>query len=245
MIERPYYFRKEVADEAIQAILAKRMTQLRVPVKGIDTRFRRYDFERGRLVESQRIAGCWHVIRKLPSPFGAPGTILAVKEALVKKYGETVSFETSVTGQIIDGVSYGCDNYVEEDWVYRADGERVDDYSEEFNTKREFVRAQHMPLEFVRMRLRVERVWAERVQEISEADAKAEGVSPRVWFAPWGAPETEQRDVSGLPGFQGENLAYRNAFATSFDRIYAKRGLGWDANPWAWACEFEMIEAKR
>lgn len=52
--------------------------------------------------------------------------------------------------------------------VYRADGER--------NDVERWTPAVHMPLSLVRMRLLVKRVWQERADGISEADAIAEGM---------------------------------------------------------------------
>lgn len=71
-----------------------------------------------------------------------------------------------------------------------------------------------------RITLTVKRVWVERVQDISEADAEDEGLI-----------------------YYGETLAEptpREKFAKLWDSIYKSKGLGWDANPWVWACEFEV-----
>ena len=80
--------------------------------------------------------------------------------------------------------------------------------------------------------LTVKRVWAERVQEISEADSKAEGVGTRSYSWPENTPVSEARDVGGL---------YRNGFRSLWDSIYAAKGHGWDANGFVWCCEFEPL----
>ena len=91
----------------------------------------------------------------------------------------------------------------------------------------------HMPRSACRIVLRVKRVWAERVQEISEKDALAEGVSAR--------SVNVHADASDPWGKFYSAIAYVPSFADRWDSIYAKRGLGWDANPWVWACEFERM----
>jgi len=64
----------------------------------------------------------------------------------------------------------------------------------------------------------VKRVWVERIQDIGDDNALAEGVD---------------RTNTSIPGYA------TTRFRHSWDAIYAKRGLGWDANPWVWACEWK------
>ena len=70
--------------------------------------------------------------------------------------------------------------------------------------------------------LKVLRVWVERLQTISEVDCMREGITPMCNHA-------TAEDV-------------RMGFASLWDSIYAAKGLGWDENPWVWACEFERID---
>jgi hypothetical protein len=91
----------------------------------------------------------------------------------------------------------------------------------------------HMPKWACRLRLRVTDVRVERVQEISEEDARAEGCVCDV--------EIERQ----LPG--GEPADYTGLYATErfeegWDALNAKRGFGWAKNPWVWALTFERIE---
>lgn len=81
----------------------------------------------------------------------------------------------------------------------------------------------HMPREASRLILRVTNVRVERVQEISEGDAIAEGWEP----------------LSNANPGNGGPFAW---FRYSWDSIYAKRGLGWDTNPFVWVIEFEVVE---
>jgi len=83
-----------------------------------------------------------------------------------------------------------------------------------------------------RITLEVVSVRVERVQDISEEDAKAEGVEldPRL--------EGYYRDYLD----QKPRSTARESFLTLWDSINAKRGYGWDANPWVWGVEFKKAE---
>lgn len=75
----------------------------------------------------------------------------------------------------------------------------------------------HMPRWASRINLEVVSVRVERVQDISEDDARAEGISN-----PLGS------------------LAL-NIFPSLWDSINLKRGYGWDTNPWVWVIEFKRL----
>lgn len=80
----------------------------------------------------------------------------------------------------------------------------------------------HMPRWASRILLEVTGVRVERLQEISEEDAQAEGIG-------WN-DYADQR---------GERMQQREAFAALWEQI---NGPGsWDANPWVWIVEFRRI----
>lgn len=79
----------------------------------------------------------------------------------------------------------------------------------------------HMPRWMSRFTLRITDRRVERVQDISEADASAEGFPVRNPDSPFG----------------------QDNFRMGWDRLNAARGYGWDANPWVWALSFEVIKA--
>lgn len=98
-------------------------------------------------------------------------------------------------------------------YVYRADGE---DQPVEDERWRPSI---HMPKEVARIWLRVTYVRLQRLQSISEEDARAEG-------------------VGGL-AVNGDALG---AFAMLWDGVYGEReGCDWASNPWVWAVTFERV----
>lgn len=89
----------------------------------------------------------------------------------------------------------------------------------------------HMPKEFSRLTLAVTDVKVERVQDISEADAEAEGIFPlsRIGDDPSHPQWTHARDAA----WRWETA--RQAFQALWDSLNTKRGFGWDSNPWVCA----------
>jgi len=80
----------------------------------------------------------------------------------------------------------------------------------------------HMQRWASRLTLEVTDVRVERVQDISEEDAKAEG-----------CPVRGNIDATKDP------IGW---FAWLWDSINAKRGYSWDSNPWVWVVAFKLIK---
>ena len=80
-----------------------------------------------------------------------------------------------------------------------------------------------MPRWASRITLEITGVRVERVRDISEEDARAEGI-PDEYRA-------------------GHCIYYRPRFKTLWDSINAKRGFGWDSNPYVWVVEFKRVGA--
>jgi hypothetical protein len=87
----------------------------------------------------------------------------------------------------------------------------------------------HMPRWASRITLEVMGIRVERVQQISYADALAEGV-----WRPGPDADPDQVDQEYDAKFE-----YRKVW----DEINAERGFGWDSNPWVFVIEFRRIEA--
>lgn len=82
-----------------------------------------------------------------------------------------------------------------------------------------------MPRWASRITLRIKDVRVERVQEISETDAEAEG-------------------VIGIDSVLGIVIPYRADFRAIWERINGARGFGWSVNPYVWVIEFEVVNAR-
>lgn len=98
----------------------------------------------------------------------------------------------------------------------------------------------HMPKWAARLWLRIIRIWVERLQEISKADVKAEGI--RGYGAHGGG--THYNNVTIYPAFPEKGGGFstaKEAFECLWDSLNAGRNYGWEANPWVWALEFERI----
>ena len=112
--------------------------------------------------------------------------------------------------------------------AYRADeGDNPEDVGGE---RQKWTPSIHMPRYLSRITLEITDINAERVQDITEDDARAEGVNPEF--------RTVVARSDGGPDYHIP-CSYRGGFANTWDAIYAKRpGLSWDENPWIWAITF-------
>jgi len=93
----------------------------------------------------------------------------------------------------------------------------------------------HMPRWASRIDLEITDVCVERVQDISEDDAFAEGI--RLPVSP------DKKPLLMVTGSRPiREWTARAYFAELWDRINAKRGYGWDKNPWVWVIKFNRIK---
>jgi hypothetical protein len=88
-----------------------------------------------------------------------------------------------------------------------------------------------MPRHLSRFSLRVLGVQAERLQNISLASLRAEGVM-------MGQP------ITGMITPEAEKQILRLLFSLRWDNLNAKRGdeYTWEANPWVWAIKFAVVK---
>jgi hypothetical protein len=92
--------------------------------------------------------------------------------------------------------------------------------SEEYPHRFRWRSSRFMPRWASRILLEITDIRVERLQEITEADAIAEG-------------------IVGVPTAFG--LLYKPAFSRLWDSLNAKRGYGWEVNPWVWAVSFKRL----
>jgi hypothetical protein len=111
--------------------------------------------------------------------------------------------------------------------VYAADGnDRVSGWTPSI----------HMPRWASRITLGVTGIRVERLQEISEQDAIAEGLL--AWQS--NALEPVYYGVSLADVWEEDpRLTYKRLWNT----IYTERGHSWDSNPWVWVIDFSVIKA--
>ena len=99
----------------------------------------------------------------------------------------------------------------------------------------------HMPKSAARLFLKVTGVRVERLQDISEKDARAEGIRACFLHKEHGG---EWSESSGPPfwGISDTHSTRKKAFAELWDSLNAERGYGWDTNPWTWVIDFEVLK---
>ena len=110
-----------------------------------------------------------------------------------------------------------------------------------------------MPKEACRLFLKVKSVRVERLQDISEEDAKAEGVRDQNEDPVWPKNFSLCPSCGGelVHGALGENLGYTEVDCSTCD-TYKKRFKilwqsingpeSWEANWWVWVIAFERVE---
>lgn len=92
-----------------------------------------------------------------------------------------------------------------------------------------------MPRWACRITLEITDLRIQRLNDISEEDAKAEGVT---------------LEKCTHPDCQSGNTrcacdSYRGAFCIGWDSINAKRGFSWGSNPWVWCISFKRINEEK
>lgn len=156
-------------------------------------------------------------------PYGVPGDTLWVREAF-QHFGNAQIGDNPIVAHV----------------KYRADGATLDrgkwenfadtPHQRWWNTgKHPWSPSIHMPRWACRLELEVTKVRVERVQEISFKDIHAEGV------------RGDTHPDIGMPHRDDERSA-RIYFMDLWDSINAKRGFGWDANPFVWVIDFKLLE---
>lgn len=88
----------------------------------------------------------------------------------------------------------------------------------------------HMPRSASRITLEITEVLVQRLQEISEEDAKAEGCEP------WQFDPLQPMTTGEL----GTDSPYRGGYACLWDEIHDEVAT-WKSNPWVWAVSFKKV----
>jgi hypothetical protein len=154
-------------------------------------------------------------------PYGVPGDRLWVRETIYN--GDDNKWRRRADDSLIE---------------LDADDERVPYMiAWAHHQEREVVPSIFMPRWASRITLEVTGVRMERVQEISETDAKAEGVTEiPIKINTEGYANTDTGAVCG-----GGALPAIASYALLWDFLNAKRGYGWNKNPLVWVIEFRRV----
>ena len=157
------------------------------------------------------------------SPFGRPGDRLWVKEGVwsydMLPVGRNKQFlwpkftDEQKARRWFDSACCYTADLTEQTWPLGGDGGRLNKC--------------FMPRWASRIDLEVLAVRAERVQEASTSDIVAEG------------RQYEQQSI--MAGLHYDRIMH-DQFHSLWDSLYAKKGLGWNVNPWVWVVEFTQAE---
>lgn len=105
---------------------------------------------------------------------------------------------------------------------------RETDFTKEFLKYRPWKPAQHMKQIQSRITLRIKDISVERLQDISEKDCWAEGV---------GDSNFSFSELSSL-----KKTSLQDGFANLWNETHKKLEEKWEANPWVWKIEFEVVK---
>ena len=115
--------------------------------------------------------------------------------------------------------------------AFRADGEEFED-ADGWLWEPKWMPSIHMPKELARIWLEITGVRLERIQDISEADAIAEGVN-RIAHGREGSYYSAIRNEQHPKNWICPDDAFRE--------LWESTGGDWDANPWVWAIDFKVL----
>lgn len=190
--------------EMVRAILDGRKTQTRRPIKWKQTRFT----EIGEREDGSKWPWSEDAEHACdfwhPCPFGAVGDRIWVRETW-NKYGGLLT--------------------------YRADHDWIDDMRKETVCTAKWVPSIHMPRWASRILLEITDVRVERLNAISEEDARAEGIIDG------GCLNCGEPEPCGCANPEPDAT---DAFAYLWQSIYGQDN--WNANPWVWVIEFKRVE---
>ena len=161
------------------------------------------------------LPGMHQILRNCP--YGQPGDRLWVRETTHRR-----PMLHLLTGEPLDPKYDGG--------AYTADSRDVlnpDGFDLSWWYSRKTCPAIHMPRWASRILLEIVSVRVERLQDISEVDAVAEGVT----MTRYGCHEHRYPDASCITAQQ--------AYRTLWNSING--GGSWDANPWVWVVEFKRV----
>jgi len=166
---------------------------------------------------------------KNPCPYGIPWDELYVRETF-RHFGNLYR-----RGMMYEQVTYQADGATREiPYFHTGDGKTNPPVRKWWNTgKAPWTSGRFIPRRYSRIQLEITEVRVERVQDISEEDARAEGIEMY--------PYPVACDMARHPKDDTRLVSPQSAFASLWDSINSKRGFGWDINPFVWVISFRRI----
>lgn len=213
-MEKPILFNTQM----VQAILDGRKTQTRRLVKGLPDNQDGCDLG---IIRRDDGSLTGYGFESMPYQ---PGDILWVQEAW-----KCVKYD-NMDGNLTYGAQFRADEIIT--YVNFDDYERYEKFGK-FAFKNGWQSPYFMPREAARIFLKVTDVKVERLQDITDEDAKAEGIENC-----YGAWRDYLEDGSWVMGV-------RYSFSTLWDSTIKKQDLeryGWKTNPWVWVIDFKRID---
>lgn len=173
---------------------------------------------------------------RLPCRYGKPGDRLWVRETWIHgvEYDENDMPIFTPEG-----------NYQYKTWYRATDYELVWHDEDDGHCDPKWKPSIHMPRSASRILLEITAIRIERLQDISDDAAEAEGIEG--WNVPTGGDDyqdywrnylmTQRQEKQGYPHFEGDMLA---SFKSLWESINGPES--WAKNPWVWVIEFKKVE---
>ena len=205
----------------VRAILADTKTQTRRVVKPASG-YSWLDIDAGTMINN---GGHKKHISDLRMPYGQPGDRLWVRETFMDLHGT--------------GVEHRDEEGNLQRYAYAANtrpGSYGDECRKDFGLK--WRPSSHMPRAASRILLEVTAVRVERLHDISESDAMAEGITT-IW------PDGPRDD--GGPNHYTVDVDHGHLNGPTATTVYRmlwewiNAEGSWDANPWVWVVEFKRV----
>ncbi|ENK2735673.1 hypothetical protein AB3C09_000013 [Klebsiella variicola] len=216
MTERGMIFNAEM----VRAILDGRKTQTRRPIKWKQTRFteigEREDGSKWPWSEdAEHACDFWH-----PCPFGAVGDRIWVRETFCPA---PLEMQSEPPRKTMWNIAY-------------RDGMQMEklapaEYNPTIYNYERWTPSIHMPRWASRILLEITDVRVERLNAISEEDARAEGIIDG------GCLNCGEPEPCGCANPEPDAT---DAFAYLWQSIYGQ--ASWNANPWVWVIDFKRVE---
>ena len=150
--------------------------------------------------------------------YGVPGDILYVRETWQRVGGDA-------EGNDVDGGVL----------IYKADGEKAQEQNDIWGCESgRWAPSLFMPKAAARIWLEITDIRVERVQDITQEDAKAEGMIP--------CPHRPSSE--GCKPHKDGSIkrdCYWCAFQVLWDRINGSKGHQWSKNEWVWVISFKVL----